>query len=97
MSNRPPKPPTRRCQHPGCTAIPVLPNKDWSTFCAMHSGPLNYRLAAWVARFSERNPQDAEDHGYNHAVNDIVRELRTPTPGSEPAPIDVARPEPDAA
>ena len=82
---RPPKPPTKRCQV--CTNAVQYPSTDWSEFCAMHSGPINERLAAWVARFAEREPQDAEDFGYNHAVADIVRELRNPTPGSERAPI----------
>ena len=83
---RPPKPPTKTCQR--CSNPVKHPGRDESEFCAMHSGPLNERLAAWVARFVERQPSDDFDYGYNHAVNDIVRELRTPTPGSEFAPID---------
>ena len=45
------------------------------------------RLAEWIERFKERDPQGDEDYGYNHAVDDIVREVRTPTVGSEMAPI----------
>ena len=87
MADRPPAPPRRRCQRPGCEASPLYPGKDWSVFCGMHSGALNERLAAWVARFSERQPKDAEDYGYNHAINDVVRELQHPTPGSEAPPL----------
>jgi hypothetical protein len=92
ISDRPPAPPKRRCQHPGCTATPLYPGKDWSAFCAMHSGPLNERLAAWVARFAEKQPADARDYGYNEAIFEVVRELRHPTPGSEPPPLPASLP-----
>jgi hypothetical protein len=35
MSDRPPKPPTKRCQK--CSDPVLYPGKDWSEFCANHS------------------------------------------------------------
>jgi hypothetical protein len=51
MSDRPPAPPRRKCQHPGCDNPPLYPGMDWSSFCREHSG----------AASQERPPTDCPD------------------------------------
>lgn len=36
-NDRPPKPPRRRCDYPGCDREPFL-SKDWCTTCREHNG-----------------------------------------------------------